>query len=247
MTVAAPMSTARPASRLARLDARVKILCAASWAACVVSIPRDDASRFAIFAVAFSALLALEWRGANAVLRRVCAALPYIAIAAIALPFLSDGVVVARFGPISATREGLGAAMRVGCAGVLCLGMVSFVAAMSTEHELVRAARGLGVPQALADVVALCARYLPAMRRAYAHMRTAAAARSAQRDFSPRDAGWMLGALALRTHARALSVGHAMASRGFGACDGSAPRRVPPADLLVGALAVAGMLVLRFA
>ena len=208
--------TVPPLTFLEQLDVRVKILCALSWAICVVTIRRTDLPLTATYALLVVALLAWQRRSVGKCLRRFATALPAIAMLVVLLPFFKEGTVLWQLGPLEVTREGLYAAQRLATCAALCVGVLALVWVTTPEADLIAGLRHLGLPALFVGVLAFMLRYLHVLRPELHRLWDARAARTIGRHHPPfRSATNLLGALALRAHGRAERVADAMAARGY--------------------------------
>lgn len=233
---------------LERLDARIKIVCLLVWAVCVVTIPQQYKVVHFAYALVLLALLILNHRSLGKFARRFGAALPFVVLVAVLLPFFGEGAVLWHLGPIAITQEGLWAAERVVIRAVLCVAAVCLVWATTPEPELIAGLRGVGLPAMLVGVIAFMLRYLHVLRPELHRLWDARAARTIgfRNGASFRSAGNLLGAFFLRSHDRAVRVADAMAARGY---DGRwrTAQQVPltTRDALAGAAFSAGIGLLR--
>ncbi len=237
--------TAAPLTFLEQLDARVKILCALSWAICVVTIRRPDLPLTATYAALVAALLVLQRRSVGKYLRRFATALPAIAILVVLLPFFKEGTVLWQLGPLEVTREGLYAAQRLATCAALCVGVLALVWVTTPEAELIAGLRRLGLPALFVGVLAFMLRYLHVLRPELHRLWDARAARTIGRHRPPfRSATNLLGALALRAHGRAERVADAMAARGYAGQWPVSHAHDPPAHATLAAVLFVSVVVL---
>jgi energy-coupling factor transporter transmembrane protein EcfT len=227
--------TAAPLTLLEQLDARVKIVCALSWAICVVTIRRTDLPLVATYAALLAALLVSQRRSVGQCLRRFATALPAIAMLVVLLPFFKEGTVLWQLGPLEVTREGLYAAQRLATCAALCVGVLALVWVTTPEAELIAGLRRLG----------FMLRYLHVLRPELHRLWDARAARTIGRRRPPfRSATNLLGALALRAHGRAERVADAMAARGYAGQWPVSHAHDPPARATLAAVLFVSVVVL---
>lgn len=147
------------------------------------------------------------------------------------LPFAGDGAVLASVGVLQLRADGLTAAALIGSRALaIVLLSVALLGTMPTTR-LFAALRGLGVPVVMVDIAMLLQRYLIDIRRELAAMQLAARLRGQRwrlRATTLRTFGWTIGALLLRSHARAEQTWLAMRLRGHG--EASEPRLPSPSQ-----------------
>jgi cobalt/nickel transport system permease protein len=209
--------TAAPPALLERLDPRVKLLCVATWAVCIVTLPAGRWRAVAVFGAIPLILLVLNWRLAGRFLRRVGPALPAIALLVVLLPFFRHGHPVWQWGVLCITREGIATALRVGSAATLCVVGIALVWASTPQDALLVGLRGIGLPALFVGVVGFMLRYLEVLRPELHRLCDARAARTLGRGGPGplRSRANLVGALFLRAHGRAERVADAMAARGY--------------------------------
>jgi cobalt/nickel transport system permease protein len=212
LIVAAP-----PESFLERLDARAKLLCLLVWAVCTVTIPPGRFLLSSIYGFLLLALLLANPGLVGRFARRFAAALPFVILLTVLLPFLKAGRILWAWGPIEVTAEGLWTAQRVAAAALLCVSMVALTWASTSEPHLLAGLHGLAVPETLVDVLAFMLRYLEVLRPELHRLTDARAARviGSHGPGTLRSGANVVGALFVRAHDRAARVGDAMTARGF--------------------------------
>jgi cobalt/nickel transport system permease protein len=238
-----------PLTFLERFDPRIKVVCALAWIVAVVTTPAQHGDILAVHAIVLLGLLALNNRILGKFIRRLAAALPFIVLLAILLPFFKEGRTLWQWGPVEITREGLAAAERVAATALLCVATVSLVWATTTEPDLIEGLKGVGLPALLVGVIMFMLRYLHVLRPELHHLWDARAARTIGRRDGQRirSSANLLGAFFIRAHDRAERVADAMAARGY---DGEwrTARRRPwrMADALLGGVFVAAVILGRW-
>lgn len=213
-----PLSLAAPPpTLLERIDPRIKIACLLGWAFCVVTVPLPRLGLLAVYAI----ILLLIWLG-NArltakFLRRFGAALPFIIMLCMLLPFFKPGRTLWAYGPLEVSAEGVWTALRVAAAAGLCVGGMSLVWASTSEAGLLAGLRGVGLPESFVSVIGFMIRYLHVLRPELHRLTDARAERmiGPHRHGRLRSTANVIGALFLRAHDRAERVADAMAARCF--------------------------------
>jgi cobalt ECF transporter T component CbiQ len=240
--------TEPPQAFLERLDPRIKIACLVAWAIAVVTVPPQRLGMQIAHALILLGLLCLAARNLGKFACRFGAALPFIVLVTVLLPFFKQGQVVWQFGPLEITREGLWSAQHVATAALLCVAAVCLVWATTPEADLIDGLRGVGLPPMFAGVVAFMLRYLHVLRPELHRLGDARAARTIghANRMRVRSAANLLGALFLRAQERALHVADAMAARGYaGEPRVIRPRRWRMRDTLAGGVFLSALILLR--
>lgn len=215
-----------------RLDGRSKLVLTLAFIVAVNVTPIRAWPALAVLVA--SSLLAILAAGLpiSHVLKRASAALPFVLVAAIALPFASGGNPVwsaSLLGlSVSVTTEGLWRLANVLVKAWLALMMAITLAATTPFTEIIRALRGLGLPAVLSAVIALMYRYMFVLVDEAQRMIRAREARSAEPEAQPRRGhvggslwwraqvtGSMIGTLFLRTYERSERIYQAMLARGY--------------------------------
>jgi cobalt/nickel transport system permease protein len=167
------------------------------------------------------------------VLKRASVALPFVLLAAIALPFVAEGRPIWSASvlglSVRVTTEGLWRLANVLAKAWLALMIAITLAATTPFTEIIRALRGLGLPAVLAAVIALMYRYMFVLVDEAQRMMRAREARSAELEARPQRGrnpvggslwwraqvtGSMIGTLFLRTYERSERIYQAMLARG---------------------------------
>ncbi|MEO0801769.1 MAG: cobalt ECF transporter T component CbiQ [Cyanobacteria bacterium J06642_2] len=136
------------------------------------------------------------------------------------LPFVSGGVLLASWGPLSIYRDGCFAILPIACrfVSILTLGLIAF--GTMPFATLIEAMRALGLPSVLADMTLLSYRYLDDTGSMFVQMRQAMQLRGWQGD----RCSWqqipvlasVAGTLLIRSFERSEQVYRAMVLRGYG-------------------------------
>lgn len=201
---------------LSSLDPRTRLAAAAAFsvAAAVLS---DVAAAATALAMGLG-LLAASGLRPGPVLRRLAVVNALVAFLWLFLPFSTPGEPAFDLGPLTATRQGLNLALLVTLkANAIMLAFMALASAMGVP-ALSRALSGLGLPKALAQLVAFSYRYLFVLGEEFRRLRTAAA----MRGFRPgtnlhtyRTYAHLLGMVLVRSLDRSERVYQAMLCRGF--------------------------------
>lgn len=201
---------------LARHDPRLRLLSALAFALVTVSLQTLPALLAAVgLALATAAAAGLAWRP---VLRRLLPLEGLMLALLLVLPFSVAGTAWFAIGPLPASHEGLGLALRIflraNAVVIMLLALLGTLEPATLGYALGR----LGVPAKLVHLFLLTVRYIELMNDEYQRLRQAMRARA----FVPRsDAhgwrslGWLIGMLLLRSLERAQRVLAAMKCRGF--------------------------------
>jgi cobalt/nickel transport system permease protein len=185
------------------VDARAKLMICIGFVLITVSTPADNLRVLGGLA-GFALLMAVMLRvRPGALVRRLLHLAPFVLVVA-AAPLLRHGVGMDQ-------AIGIMAKAGLGCCALVML------SASTPVDELLAALAALRCPRLVVLLLGLTARYLHVLSEEAARIRRAAVARG----FSPRHLwqariiGDLIGALFLRSHARAERVHAAMLARGF--------------------------------
>jgi cobalt/nickel transport system permease protein len=209
--------TETPPALLERLEPRVKLICVAVWALCIVTAPPQRWPLLVANVAILALLLATNRRLIGRFVRRLLPALPAILGICLFLPFLQPGEAVWEMGFLTITRPGVETAARVGSVAALCVAAVALLWAGTRRDQLLVGLRGVGLPTIFVGMLAFMLRYLDVLRPELHRLTDARAART----IGPRGPGRLgsgahiIGALFLRAHDRAEQVADAMAARGY--------------------------------
>jgi cobalt/nickel transport system permease protein len=206
----------RQVSWLGRVDPRVRILCAAAFAATVVAC-----DRFGVLIAALSvALVLMAGSGLppRRTLRRMAAMDGFILFMLVLLPFTVPGEPFLTVWGVSASWEGLEEAARIGLtANAVILALMALVGSMEPV-TLGHALHTLRVPATLVHLLMFTVRYIDVLREEYLRLRQAMKARG----FRPstgwhtyRSFGYLVGMMLVRSLERSERILEAMKCRGF--------------------------------
>lgn len=204
---------------LGRLDARAKLVALIGVVVVTVATPATAHHRLAALGLLVVLLAAVGRVPPWAVLRRLLPLVPVLLVPA-TVPLVD---------PAQGWDVALGemAKALIGCTALV------LVAATTPEDRLLAGLRGLGCPRPVVLALGMLLRYLQVLGAEAQRLRRAAVARGwqARSIFQAGTVGRWVGALFLRSHARAERVHGAMLARGF---DGDVvlaePPRLRPAD-----------------
>jgi cobalt/nickel transport system permease protein len=210
----------REASRepgwLDRRDARLRLVAVLAFALVTVSLS-GITPLLAALAVAFVLVWASapDWR---ALVRRMAGLEAFLALLFVTLPFSVPGEAWARFGPLTASWEGVlrasVIALKANAVVLALLGLVGTQEPAAMGHALAR----LKAPDKLVHLLLFTVRYLGVLQEEFLRLRRAMRARAfvARSDrHTWRVTGWLAGMLLVRGFERARRVSAAMKCRGF--------------------------------
>lgn len=237
-----------PASPVHQLDPRAKVLGLVGITLVAVSAPLRAWPVFALCAAELAVVATVARVPPREVWRRARLVLPFVLLAAAALPFVRPGGTPHALGPLTVHEDGLEvfgtvtAKAAIGTAGAVLLG------ATTTFPAVLRALAALRVPSLFVLIAASMYRYLFVIVAELGRMRAALVSRG----YRPRSAlqvqaaGRVATALFLRTYGRGERVHRAMLSRGYrGAMPQAAPLRLARADLAFVGLVLVTLVPLR--
>jgi len=214
-------------SLIHEMDARIKVLVAF---ALILGVNLVPISLWPVYGTLMLGILATLWLAGvppASVLRRSAVALPFVLVAAIGVPFTSEGQVLwsARllWWQASITDVGLLNFGTVLARSSLSVTIAIGLGATTPFVDLIRGMRALGLPAILAAIILLMYRYLFVLVDEAQRLIRARDARSAELSdrrgpsiaWRARIAGRMIGTLFLRTYERSERIYLAMVSRGF--------------------------------
>ncbi|GFK94642.1 Energy-coupling factor transporter transmembrane protein EcfT [Fundidesulfovibrio magnetotacticus] len=191
-----------------------------------------------------AASLSLGPRGFAPFVRRLCFVNVFFLGVAATAPLSVPGEALFHVGPLAFSREGLMAGLHMALKGNAVFLIFRGLAAPVPPERLGQALSGLGVPDRLCLVLALCTRYLGLMRLEWERLFTAARLRGFDPSATLR--AWkiyalMLALLLMRALDRARCVHQAMLCRGFdGRFRGLDPKPLGAADLALCLACLAG-------
>lgn len=217
-------------SPIHRLDPRVKLVGALSFILAAALTPDGAWLAFVALFVLWLALVLMSDVPLGLLLRRGLVALPFAA-AAVTVLFTLPGqalltVQVPLFGwQLTVTDAGLVRFVTIMLKSTVSVLMATLLAATTTFPDLLRAMRGIGIPNVLVGTIAFMYRYIFVLADEVLTMLRARDARSAigpagQKAggtvfWRARIVGGMVGSLFVRSLARSERVYQAMASRGY--------------------------------
>ncbi|MEG3638507.1 cobalt ECF transporter T component CbiQ [Magnetococcus sp. PR-3] len=239
------LAALKNASWLHGIDARVRISCAVLFAFVLVSSHQFSTLVMGVglgVALIFAARLPLKLT-----LKRTVGVDLFIIFLLIMLPFTAPGEVWFRWGPLTATWDGLFQAIEIGLKAVGVILVLLALVGTQEPHQLGHALHRLGVPEKLVLILLFTARYLEVLRLEYGRLRTAMKCRG----FQPRSNwhtwrsfGYLFGMLLVRSLERSERIHAAMKCRGFtGRFYMLSPMQMKNRDVLFGASFV-GVLIL---
>jgi cobalt/nickel transport system permease protein len=211
-----PLAAPRGAGWIADRDPRLRILSALLFALVTVSLARPPVA-FAALGLAAVMAAGSGW-GVRDLLRRLAAMEILMVVLLLTLPFTVPGEGALRVGPLTASREGLLAALMIALkANAVVLALLALVGSLEPVvfgHALGR----LGVPDKLVHLLLLTVRQIHLLHREFLRLRQAMRARA----FVPRSDGhtwrsygYLVGMLLVRSLERSRRVLAAMRCRGF--------------------------------
>ena len=203
---------------LAGIDARVKIIAAMAWSVLLAALSGIPS---ALIALGCSVLLisgaGWSWRR---ILKRLLAVNTFIFFMWLMLPFSfsSPGEVIASFGPLKVTREGLElAGLLTVKANAIVIAAMALLGS-SPLFVLAAAGRKMHFPEKLVSLFLLTIRYFHVMHQEYQRLRTAMKARGFKAGLNKNALNGLanlVGSLLVRSFDRAERVHKAMLCRGY--------------------------------
>lgn len=200
------------------LDARVKIVVALFWSVLLASLRHlGPALLGLVFALAL--IMAARWSWRN-LLRRLSVVNIFIVFMWLMLPFSfsTPGQVVAAWGFLEVTREGLDLALLLTVKANAILISVMAMLGTSPLYLLAAAGRRLGLPEKLVSLFLLTTRYFEVIFAEFQKLRKAMRARGFQNKLKAhvlRGFANLIGSLLVRSLDRADRVHRAMLCRGY--------------------------------
>ncbi len=200
------------------LDPRVKIICALAWSFLVAAL--DDIT-LGIVALAVSAVLVVcaRWNLAD-LLRRLGLVNVFVLFMWLMIPFSfsSPGEVVASFGFLKVTREGLDLMILLTLkTNAIVIALIALLVS-SPLFVLAQAGRSLGISAKLIDLFLLTTRYIYVIFDQYQALRQAMRLRGFRLNLSKNALNGvanLLGSLLVRSLDRAERIHRAMLCRGY--------------------------------
>ncbi len=201
---------------MASPDPRLKILFCFCYAILVATAKSWEAVLWALVSSLFFAFLFRAW--SFKLLKRLLLADFFLFFVVLTLPFTTPGESLARFGPLSLSREGLLLAAFIFCKSNAILLTTYVFLAQNNAFELAHALHHLHLPSGLVQLLFFTLRYLELLQREFRRLLEAAKLRG----FVPRTAlrsyrGWayLFASLFLRSYDRSKRVYEAMLLRGY--------------------------------
>ena len=208
-------------SPLHRVDARVKVVCAATLIVAVLAVPIAENWRLALLGGLMVALAAASRLPASWIGKRVLILLPFLIIAAVLVPLApvlspADALAVPQLG-LTLSRMALSAYVAISGKCLLVLLAATLLVGATRTVDLLRAGQALGLPRTITALMGFAATYLTVLSEEAARMLTARDSRGKVRGLvrNLAVAGSMLRALMVRTFERGERVALAMVSRGY--------------------------------
>lgn len=239
-----------------RLDARVKLVCAAMLIVAVLATPMAQNRFLLVYAGLLTAIALASKLPGLWLAKRMAILAPFLVLGSVAvmLPRPTEGADTWPVGGIELSRQAVALWTSVGGKCALALFVAVLLAGTSTSTELLRAARAWHVPRILTSLTGFAITYLAVLSDEAARMITAMRSRGRVRGMrrTLRTGAALLVTLMARTVERAERVALAMVSRGYrGTMPALAQESVPVAQwavvaavlLIAGALTWAGLRV----
>ena len=224
-----------------------KVICCGVLLVCVVALPTSTLPKLGGLGAMLLGLWVASGSAPLLLVKRLAVALPFILMAALSLPFMSQAgkPVLALPANLMVTQGGLELLLGVVVKALLCLTALSLLSAVTSTQDLLTALHSLRFPRLFLTVLSLTARYLLVLGDEAARMTQARAARGRGKSLRRRAGatGALVGSLFLRSYERAERVGRAMAARGFaGTLPAMAPGRPTVRDALASGAFIAATL-----
>ncbi len=201
-----------------RLDPRTKIILTLVYAVAVVLTPPHHLLAFVIFAGLLSWAIALARVPLSHILWRAAAVLPFSVLAAIWLPFVHGGPLLAiPGGAMELSVSGLWLFAGVAMKSFLGASAAILLASVTPFSDLLSGLRKMGMPAILVDMLTLTYRYLFVLLEEAMRLRRAAGARGYRPSWLGQALliGRLVGQLFMRSFERAERVYGAMVQRGY--------------------------------
>lgn len=204
---------------LHRLDARVKLPCAAMLIVAVLAVPVAQNRLLLVYAGLLAAIAVASRLPVRWVLKRMGILAPFLVLGTIAVTLLPPAGAddAWRLGGIELSRQAVSVWLSVGGKCILSLLAAVLLAGSATSPDLLRAAQALRVPRTLTALSGFAVTYLAVLAdetgRMITAMRSRGSVRGARRKL--RVGASMLTTLMARTVERADRIALAMVSRGY--------------------------------
>ncbi len=223
MTFAIREPYVRGSSPLHRLDPRLKVIGTVAFIALTAALPAPAWKSLGLLALVAGAVHGAARLPFRLLWARVAPAMPFIALAALSVPFVRAGHTLwaAHWGPITlqVTREGLEALGTILAKGWLSIWMSVLLVASTPLPALQQALDALGMPTLLSSTIGLMLRYLFVLGEEALRLQAAREARSVGPGrnilWRARVLGGMVGSLWVRSLERAERIYAAMTARGY--------------------------------
>ncbi|MDR2386196.1 MAG: cobalt ECF transporter T component CbiQ [Deltaproteobacteria bacterium] len=219
-TASSPFQESPAQSRtiLARIDARLKMICAVVWAF-LVSALHDQGGTFLALSLAVLLIALARWPARNLINRLVTVNLFFLFMwLMLPFSFSTPGQVITTLGPLKVTKEGLELASVLTLKGNAIVLAVLALLGTSPLYVLAAAGRKLKFPEKLVSIFLLTVRYYQVIFKEYQRLRKAMRARGFKLGLSKnsvRGAANLIGSLLVRSFDRAERVHRAMICRGY--------------------------------
>jgi len=239
------------ASPVHRVDARVKVVCAAALIIAVLAVPIARSVRLlplagVLLVAAAAARLPARW-----LLKRMLILLPFLVIAAALLPLAQpqgadDRLMLSPPG-LALSRAALEAYLSVSVKCLLALFTATLLVGSTRTVDLLRAGQALGLPRTVTALMGFAATYLSVLSQEAGRMVTARNSRGRVRGLRRRlrVTASMMATLMVRTFERGERTALAMVARGYRGRMPELSRRALPLGHVAGGIAfVAAVAVL---
>lgn len=219
-----------------RLAPECKIAAVALFMVAVAATPREQVWAFVVYFALLGAASTAARVGVVVVVRRWVVALPFLA-AALVIPFVARGDVVASIGPLTVRGDGLWASWNIVVKALAGVSAATLLTATTRFTELLAGFDRLRVPAVFTTTAAFMLRYLDTAVDELHRMRIARLSRADDPRWlwQARGVAATAGALFVRTFERGERVHRSMLSRGFtGTMPALAAVRPGPAQWALG-------------
>jgi cobalt/nickel transport system permease protein len=240
-------------SPLHRLDARVKLVCAAVLIVAVLAVPVKHNWRLALLAAPLLVAAIVSRLPASWLVRRMLVLLPFLLIAALLLPLApaqgpEDALTLPQLGLVL-SRLAVSAYVSISAKCLLALFAATLLVGSTRTVDLLRAGQALGLPRTITALMGFAATYLMVLSDEAARMLTARDSRGKVRGLwrNLKVAGAMLRALMVRTFERGERIALAMVSRGYRGRMPELSRKSLPLGHVLAGLAFVTLIALLYA
>ncbi len=236
-------------SPLHRVDARVKVVCAAALIVAVLAVPIAQNPRLLLLAAVMGMAAIVSRLPATWLAKRVLLLVPFLVIAAALLPLArpqgpDDSLVITPPG-IALSAAAVAAYLSVSGKCLLALFAATLLVGTTRTVDLLRAGQALGLPRTVTALLSFAATYLVVLSEEAGRMVTARDSRGKVRGLmrNLRVAGSMARALMVRTFERGERIALAMVARGYRGRMPELSRKTVPAGHVVLGIAFVGAVV----